>query len=97
MLIPQFSLRWLLAFTAVCAVVFSIAGLAIRGHGWAIGVSVAVGALAVTMLVHAAVFGLVWLFSLISTGRSRGSSPFLPQGASPFRPIEEPAAPILLE
>ena len=40
-LIPQFSIRWLLLVTAVCAGVFSIFGLAVRGSHWAAGVSIA--------------------------------------------------------
>ncbi|KKK87498.1 hypothetical protein LCGC14_2752650, partial [marine sediment metagenome] len=31
MLIPQFSIRWLLVVTAVCAGIFSIFGLAVGG------------------------------------------------------------------
>jgi hypothetical protein len=64
-LIPQYSIRWLLAVTAVCAVVFSVIGLAVRGHHWAMGVSIAVGALVVMMVVNAVIFGLIWIFSLV--------------------------------
>lgn len=61
MLIPQFSIRWLLAVAALCAGVFSVVGLGVRGHGWAIAVSVAFAALAILMLVYGALFGLAWL------------------------------------
>lgn len=80
-LIPQFSIRWLLIVTAACAVVFSVFGLAVRGHHWAAGVSIAIVALVVALLVHAAVFGLVWLFSeMTSPLRGRLTGP----GRSPF-------------
>ena len=38
-LLPQYSIRLMLGITAALAGVFSIVGLAVRGHGWAIGVS----------------------------------------------------------
>jgi hypothetical protein len=73
-LIPQYSIRWMLAVTAVCAVVFSVMGLAVRGHHWALGVSIAVRAVGGMMVVNAAIFGLVWIFSLVR--RKRCLSPF---------------------
>ena len=105
MLIPQYSIRWLLVITAVCAGLFSIVGLAVRGQSWAIGVSVALGALVLTMLVYAAVFGLVWLASVLLAAMGRrnagpGRSPFKQQaagGGAPPRDGETPDAPILLE
>lgn len=104
MLIPQFSLRWLLGVTAICSVVFSIVALAIRGQGWAIGVSVAVCSLVVVMAVYGALFGIVWLVSLVQgTMPKRGGSPFRAGGYSPFGvPVqasvdEVPAQPEILE
>ena len=86
MLIPQFSLRLLLGVTAACSVVFSIVALAIRGQGWAIGVSVAVCSLVLIMAVYAALFGLVWMVSLLQAQLpKRGGSPFRATGGSPFR------------
>jgi hypothetical protein len=82
MLIPQFSIRWLLGVTAVCAVIFSIFASALQGAGWALGISAAVLALVTAMLVYAAMFALLWLFSLLvpSLRRPRrgGRSPFTP-------------------
>ena len=110
MLIPQFTIRWLLVVTAACAVVFSVFGLAYQGYPWAIGASAAVAAGAVMMLVFAAIFGLIWLVGgMISpTPRQRagrGDSPFKPgvgplspvEGSEPVRDEDIPAAPILLE
>jgi len=109
-LLPQYTIRRLLVITAACAGVFSVFGLAARGHQWAIAVSVAIVAGAAAFLIFAAVFGVVWgLGSVIAplkrSGRGRGTSPFVP-GVAPFSPEEPsspvsekdvPAAPILLE
>ena len=102
-LIPQFSIRWLLALTAVCAVIFSIVGLAVRGNAWAAAVSIGIGSLVILVVVYGLLFGVVWVFSLAtwSLGRRRGRS-----GRSPFRsestagvpaasPKEVPATPVL--
>jgi hypothetical protein len=105
MLIPQFSIRWLLALTTVCAVIFSIVGLAVRGHAWAAGVSVGIGAVVVLALVYGSLFALVWMFSLVTAplGGRRGRSemsPFGPDaaGSSPALVGQEaPATPILVE
>ena len=88
MLIPQFSLRWLLAVTTACAVAFSVFGLALRGSPWAQGVSIAIVALAVVLLVHAFLFTLLWVFSVIVFRplRTLGGS-----ARSPF--AHDPAAP----
>ncbi len=112
-LIPQFSIRWLLAVTAGCAVVFSVFGLAARGSLWAAGVSIAVGSLVLLLLVHAAAFGLLWVFAELAGRFSRsargGSSPFGPgvpavgAGPRPRGPSmprgdgETPATPIILD
>ena len=65
MLIPQFSLRWLFGLTAVMAVVFLIFSWARQGSVWAMGISAIILTLAVFMLVCAAQFAVVWLFSLV--------------------------------
>jgi hypothetical protein len=60
-LIPQYSLRRLLAIMTISAVAFSIVALGLRGYGWAAGVAVALLAVAVLGAVYAAVFALIWL------------------------------------
>ena len=93
MLIPQYSIRWLLGLTTVCAVIFSIFAMALRGSFVAAGVSMAIIALVVVMLVHVVFFGLVWVFSVIFSRRSMNT-------AAPARPVdveETPATPILLD
>ncbi|MGO8748239.1 MAG: hypothetical protein ACLQNE_19865 [Thermoguttaceae bacterium] len=101
MLIPQYTIRWLMALTAVCAGIFSIVAMGIRGHTWAACLSVAMTAAVILALTYAGLFVLVWLFSLVAGifGR-RERSPFKPDAATPCpsgREQEGPAAPILLE
>ena len=105
MLIPQFSLRWLLGLTTVCAVVFSIVGLAVRGSEWAAAVSIGIGSLVVLILVYGLVFVAVWIFSVVVTSvrRRRGGatgSPFqseLPEAGPAGTAEEVPAAPVLID
>jgi hypothetical protein len=91
MLIPQFSIRWLLAVTTVCAVVFSVVGLAVHGSAWATAVSVGIGSLVILGLVYGLLFAVVWAFSVVTSSlvprRARsGGSPFRSEsGGSPFR------------
>jgi hypothetical protein len=89
MLVPQFSIRWLFALTAVCAVIFSVFGLAVRGSPWAVGVSVGIVSLVILATTYAAVFGLVWTFSVVPgwLGRRRSAA-----GRSPFRDDSGPAS-----
>jgi hypothetical protein len=79
MLIPRFSLRLMLTVTTACAVFFFLVMLATQGRHWAIGVSVAVGGLILTMLLHVSVFGIAWLIASILGGMSNN-----PERKSPF-------------
>ncbi len=84
MLIPQFTIRWLLGVTAVLAVMFTIVGLAVRGSAWAQGISAAFAALTVAMLVYALLFAVVWLLAEAKAAlgkRETGQSPFRPEPA----------------
>jgi hypothetical protein len=110
MLIPQYSIRRLLALTTGCAAVSSVFGLAVRGSRWAQGVSIAIAALMVVLLIHAVFFIAVWLVSVV-TGRffrglaGTGRSPFAhgptalpPEGIGTAASHKEiPATPILLD
>jgi hypothetical protein len=95
MLIPQYTIRWMLGLMTVCAVVFSIFAAAMRGNQAAIGVSVAILALVVLLLVHAGMFGLVWLFSVVTAGwlGHVGES----EESVPVNEKDIPAAPIIQE
>ena len=59
MLVPRFTIRALLMMLTVCAFVFVIAGMAVRGQHWAWGITIGILSLAFTMLVHAAWFTVV--------------------------------------
>lgn len=81
MLIPQFSLRWVLGLTAVCGVISFVAAMGLRGSAWAGAITIAAASLALTLLVHGFMFFAVWVFSLFAArvwGRrqSAPSSPF---------------------
>jgi hypothetical protein len=86
MLIPQFTLRRLLALTAVCGGVFLVLSQAVAGSAWAIGVSVAIGSLVAVFAAYAAVFGGVWILTLLPLGRDRRR-----QAGSPFAAADRPA------
>ena len=106
-LIPQFSIRWLFAVTAIVAVAFTVVGSAVRGSGWAVAVSFGMASLAILVLTYALMFGAVWMFSVVCgrfvVRRSRaGHSPFGSDAgssnktASPFAPAgDEPASDVL--
>ncbi len=106
MIIPQYTIRWMLGLTAVCAVIFSIFAAAMRGNGPALGISFAIVSLVVVFLVHAGVFGAVWLFSVI-TGPFRQTatrSPFAvqstagePEESKPVDDKDVPASPMILD
>ena len=70
-LIPQFSLRLILAITAVLAVVSFIGAQAMRGAPWAAGVSLGLGALALAFGVYMALFAAAWLAARIGSVRRR--------------------------
>ena len=109
MLIPQYSIRWMLMLTAVCGAIFSVFGLAVRGNMAALGVSLAIVALVLALLANAAMFALVWLFSVVTDPMRRqptvaGQSPFAPGTkpgpdgeSSPVDDKDVPAAPIITE
>ncbi len=97
MLVPQFSIRWLLGVTAVAAVIFSIVALGVRGHHWAAAVSVGLLALAMSIGLYGLLFFVVWVFSVAAAGRvaSPGDSPFArgrrpAETPSPRVPVEQP-------
>jgi len=70
-LLPRFSIRALLWMLTICAVAFLIAGTAYRGQYWAWGVTIALASLMLTALVHAAWFGVVWLFARLPSARPK--------------------------
>jgi hypothetical protein len=71
MLLPRFSIRALLAILTVCAFAFVVVGMAVRGQSWAWGVSIGLLSLVVTALVHAAWFGIMWLFAQMPSAQPK--------------------------
>jgi len=99
MLIPQYTIRWLLGVMTVCAGLFSILALGVRGVVWAAAVSIGLASLVVLMLLHALLFALVWgaATAVPRLGAPRtGRSPFRPQpppGGDPFLRSDPSAGP----
>lgn len=88
-LLPQFSIRLMLGVTALAAGLFSIVGLAVRGHGWAIGISMGLASLVIMLGTGAGLFGVLWVFSLVSPrsgGRRIAAAAGGPPAACPFAP-----------
>lgn len=65
MIMPRFTIRTGLVGVAVCALIFLVAGMAVRGNMWAWGITIAMISLVVTTLVHAMWYGLAWMLSEI--------------------------------
>ena len=63
MVLPRYSLRWLLGLTTVCAVVSLILASTVRGDAWAIGAAVGLGSLLLLFVLHAGAFSVAWLLS----------------------------------
>lgn len=72
MIFPRFSIRTLLAITALAAVLFVVLGLAFRGQSWAwaLGLAIGVVSIGVTAVVHAAWFALASLFARLLPGNT---------------------------
>jgi len=79
MLIPRFSIRFLLILTTLCAAFFAIVTLAAQGSQWATAVSVAIAGIVLALSIHAGTFGVAWIlasfFGVFRRGKS-ASSPF---------------------
>jgi len=96
MLIPRFSIRFLLLLTTFCAVFFFVMTLAVQGSQWAVAVCVATGGLLLSMLMQAGTFGVAWAFTSFFGLFRRdelASSPFAsakppPQYIEPLTPEE---------
>jgi hypothetical protein len=65
MLLPRFTIRTILVVVTIFAFAFVVAGMAVRGEQWAWGVTIALISLALTGVVHAAWFGIVWAFARV--------------------------------
>ena len=95
MLIPRYSLRWLLVLITAAGAVSLVLSYAFppRAHHWAIGMSAGLGCLALLMTMYALTFLTAWVVSQLETaifrGPAGGTSPFaVNPPASPFGPPE---------
>lgn len=85
MLLPRYSLRQILAVMVIVALVFVAAAQAARGAAWAVGITIAVATLLVSLGVYALTFLPIWLFAVpYQAWRQRR------RGASPFEDLPEP-------
>jgi len=91
MLIPRFSIRWLLGLTTLSAAVSLVLSYAVRGHAWAIGITAGLWTFVAVGLLFITAFLCAWLIDqtfAASRARPSGSSPFGPQSAEqPFGPV----------
>lgn len=98
MLIPRFSIRWLLGLTTFSAGVSLVLAYAVRGQPWAIGMVASLWAVVIIAVFYAAAFLLAWLLNqclaaTLSKGRTAGHSPFAAPGPAPsaFSLTSQPA------
>jgi hypothetical protein len=85
MLIPRFTIRWLLLLTTVCSFFFFVVAFAVRGSAWAGAISIAVAGLVGAFILFGAFFGFAFvLAALFGLIRNR------PTGGTPFATAEPP-------
>ena len=65
MLLPRFSLRTTMFLVTGSALLFLVAGFAVRGNPWAIGATAAVASVGAAMIFYALVYLLCGIFSQI--------------------------------
>ncbi len=71
MLIPRFTVRRLLAITAICGIFFWILAVALnptvelQNKVWAVAISIAVGSVVVAFVCYAAFFGLAYILATV--------------------------------
>ena len=86
MLIPRFTLRWLLGLMVAAGLVSLVLAQAVHGQAWAVGVVIGLSSLALVFAAHAWVFVVAWLFAQIRkllVGQPRATSPFATAGPPP--------------
>jgi hypothetical protein len=84
MIIPRFTLRWLLALLTVCGLLSFVLAYAVRGESWAIGAVVGLCALGLMVALHAAAFSCAWLLTQFTSSVSGGRGAKTAGGQSPF-------------
>lgn len=79
MLVPTFSIRWLLGITTISAFFFLVVNFAIAGHTWAYCAATAIVVFALAFMFY----GLMFLFAFWMTRITRLARP-KPKPSSPF-------------
>ena len=94
MLIPRFTIRWLLGLMTVSSFFFLVVSFAYQRQLWAIAVSVAVASVVVVFLFYALAFLAAWVvasFAGFSRTKTQIRSPFASAGPPPqIIPPQEP-------
>lgn len=86
MLLPRFSLRFLLGGTAVCGGFFVVLAAAARGQVWASAITISVGSILLAFLLYAMFFAAAMLIASIGMLPRRQPavrSPFAQHVAAP--------------
>jgi len=78
MLIPRFSIRWMMAIMVVFALIFVVAKFAMTGSIWALSILASVFAGVILMVAFALMFLVISLIGKVLPVRSK------PQAESPF-------------
>jgi hypothetical protein len=84
MIIPRFTIRWLLALITVSGGLSLVLASAVRQESWAIGAVVGLCALALMFALHAAAFSCAWLLTQFTSSVGGSSLPKGGGGQSPF-------------
>jgi len=66
MLIPQFTIRRMLAITAVFAVICVVGTFATRGQPWAVAITVMIGSLVLGFVSYLGFFVVAWVFAVMA-------------------------------
>jgi hypothetical protein len=103
MVIPRFTLLWLLILVTACAVLSLILSYAHQGHPWALGLLAGLASLAAVLLLHAAAFSLAWIYTQLGYALRgpavvRGDSPFQRGTKAPEVPsqVADPEPPAIM-
>ena len=86
MLAPQFTTRRMLLLISGCSVLFLVLSMAVRGHYWAIAVSLGMGSILLTFLAFALFFQVSFVlakFLGLLRPKQRPVSPFAKDTAPP--------------
>jgi hypothetical protein len=91
MLIPRYSLRWLLGLTTFSALISLVLSFAVKGQAWAIGVASGLWTAVIAALFYVAAFLAAWFLAQFVTATRRsspggGESPF---GSRPPQPAAD--------